>query len=132
VTPARLIGAVAALVVCAWFAVALVQTRDTDRASAIVSAPGTLTPAAAARAAGLLHDAGTLNPGVDTDLLRAALAVREGQPARARSILAGVLAQEPMNIQAWAALARASAGDPSTFKAALRHVRALAPAVPAS
>lgn len=126
----RVAVALLAFAVCAWFALGVVQTRDTDRAAAIVSSPGTLGGAAAAHAASLLADAGTLNPDAQVKLLRAQLANREGHPAAARAIVLGVLAGEPQNIDAWVELARSSQGDPHTFALALRRARALAPLVP--
>ena len=64
-------------------------------------------------------------------MLRAEVAVRDGDSAAARAILAPVVAAEPMNVVAWGALARASAGDPRAFRLALERVRELAPPVPA-
>ncbi len=119
-----------ALVACAWFGLGIVQTRDTNRASAIVTAPGPLGAAAGAHAASLLHDAGVLNPDTAVKLLRAQLVDREGHPAAARAIVLGVLAGEPRNIDAWVQLARVSQGDPQTFRLALTRARALAPIVP--
>ncbi len=128
-TVVRVIAALLALAVCAWFALGAVQARDVDRASAIVSAPGALGGAAAAQAASLLDHAGTLNPDRQVDLLRAELAARRGDLPGARAILVGVVHDEPQNIDAWAALARASAGDPAAFRLAVARVRALAPPV---
>ena len=128
--PVRVAALLIALAACAWFALGVRQTRDTNRAAAILAAPGTLTPADAARVTTLLNDAGTLNPDRQVQLLRAALAVREGHSPAARAIVFGVLASEPQNIDAWVALARASQGDPQTFLLALRRARALAPVVP--
>ena len=62
--------AVAALA-CAWFALGIRQAIATDRATAIVYQSAPLTPAQAARAAGLLDDAATLNPDRTVDVLRA-------------------------------------------------------------
>ncbi len=130
VTLARVGVVLVALVACAWFGLGIVQTRDTNRASAIVTAPGPLGAAAGAHAASLLHDAGVLNPDTAVKLLRAQLVDREGHPAAARAIVLGVLAGEPRNIDAWVQLARVSQGDPQTFRLALTRARALAPIVP--
>lgn len=129
-TATRILGALLALVVCAWFGLGVVQSRDVDRAAAIVGGSGRLTPAEAQQARSLLSRAGTLNPDRQVDLLRAQLEVREGDPAAARAILFRVLADEPLNINAWVALARASQGDPQSFRLALTRGRALAPIVP--
>ena len=115
VTVARVIGALLALVVCAWFVLGAVELSETDRATAILQRTGRWTPAEARQTAALLGDAGRLNPDRQIELLRAALHVREGDAPAARAIVWRVLAQEPQNIEAWAALA---------------HVRALAPSVP--
>jgi predicted Zn-dependent protease len=121
---------VAAVVVCAWFVLGVVETHQTNRATAILGARGRLDSAQRAHVASLLSGAGSLNPDRQVDILRAQLDVREGHPAAARAILRGVVAQEPENIDAWVALARASAGDPQTFRLALTRARALAPLVP--
>lgn len=128
--PARVVALLVALVACAWFALGVRQTRDTQRAAAILARPGTLTTAQAAQVATLLSHAGTLNPDRQVQLLRAELVLREGHPPAARAIVLGVLSSEPQNIDAWAALARSSRGDPQTFRLALRRARALAPVVP--
>jgi predicted Zn-dependent protease len=78
----------------------------------------------------LLDEARPLNPDSEVDLLRAELATERGERVLARAILAPVLRHEPMNIDAWVALARASQDDPRTFELALRRARQLAPAVP--
>lgn len=128
-TVARVSAALLALAICGWFVLGAAQTHDADRAAAILASPGQLRPASAARAASLLDDAGTLNPDRQVDLLRARLAVRRGDLPRARAILAGVVRDEPQNVDAWAALARSSAGDPAVFRLAVARVRALAPPV---
>ncbi len=125
----RVTAALLALVVGAWFALGAVQSRDIDRAGAIASARGALTGRAAGQAASLLDDAGTLNPDRQVDLLRAELVARRGDLPGARAILVSVVHDEPQNIDAWAALARSSAGDPAAFRLAVARVRALAPPV---
>ncbi len=129
-SPARVVALFLALAACAWFALGVRQTRDTQRAAAILARPGTLTRAEAAQVTTLLSHAATLNPDRQVQLLRAELVLREGHPPAARAIVLGVLAREPQNIDAWAALARSSQGDPQSFRLALRRARALAPAVP--
>jgi len=123
-------GALLALVVCAWFVLGIVQTHDAQRATAIVQGAGRLSAAQEDRADDLLSDAATLNPDRQIDLLRAQLLVREGRSTAARAILAHVLTEEPQNIDAWVALARSSQGDPQSFRLALARARALAPVVP--
>ncbi len=132
VPAARILAAAAALAVCAWFAIGIVQAIDTSAAGAIIDGARAPTPAQAARARSLLGDASTLYPGVEPALLRSALALRLGAGATARGIALAAARREPMNVQAWAAFGRASANDPAAFRLALAHVRALAPELPAA
>ncbi len=131
-TVVRVVGALIALVLCAWFGLGVVQSRDTDRAAAVAGQTAPLTATDVHRARTLLSTAGTLNPDRQVDLLRAQLDVRRGELGPARTILFGVVRSEPMNVDAWAGLALASAGDPSLFRLAVFKVRALAPVVPAT
>jgi predicted Zn-dependent protease len=107
---ARISLLVLAVCACAWFGLGAVQSHATDQATSIVSETGTLTPAQAARARSLLATAATLNPDHGIDLLRAQLAVREGRSAEAIAILQRTVADEPMNLSAWLALAQTALG----------------------
>jgi hypothetical protein len=78
----------------------------------------------------LLDWAGALNPDTEVDLLHAQLDRDQQNYAGARAILAGVVAKEPQNVQAWQSLARSSVGSPPTFFRALRRIRLLVPVVP--
>ena len=129
VPAARILAALAALAVCAWFTIGIVQARDTSAAGAIIVGARAPTAAQAAHAGALLSDAGTLYPGVELQLLRSALALRLGDAAAARSLALRAARQEPLNVQAWVAYGRASAADPAAFRIALAHVRALVPAI---
>ena len=122
--------AVAALVVCAWFAVGIRQANDVTRAAAIAGRPAAGGAAAARHAESLLSDARWLNPDLQVDVLRGIVARDRGALPRARRILHGVVRREPENLQAWIELARSSTGDPRTALDALLHVRKLVPAVP--
>jgi hypothetical protein len=102
----RISLAVLAVCACAWFGLGIVQSHATDAASSIVSGSGRLAPAQAARARSLLATAATLNPDHSVDLLRAQLAVREGQTPQAIAILRRTVTAEPMNLSAWLALAQ--------------------------
>lgn len=115
-----------AVVVCAWFALGVVQARDTGAATAIASAPRTPTPKQIAHARSLLDAAGTLNPDLQVDLTRAQLALRTGDTPSARRTLRSVLAREPMNIQAWLLFAQASYGTPASL-VAVHHIGLLDP-----
>jgi hypothetical protein len=108
VSPARAGMIILALVVCAWFALGIRQTRDTARATAIVASANTPSAAQAAHARSLLRAAGTLNPDLQLDVLRGQLALLRGNNRSATRILEGVVAQEPQNAEAWVYLARAA------------------------
>ena len=99
-----------AVCACAWFGLGVVQSHATDAASSIVSGSGKLTPGQAARARSELGTASTLNPDHTIDLLRAQLAVREGRSQAAIAILRQTVADEPMNLSAWLALAQTALG----------------------
>jgi predicted Zn-dependent protease len=122
---ARIGALVLALVGCAWFALGARQAHQTARANAIVSSSQRLSPGRARRAAAALEAAGTLNPDLQVDVLRAELAIDQGRPRTARRILASVTRREPQNLNAWLQLARASTGDRVSFFAAEIHIRTL-------
>jgi predicted Zn-dependent protease len=104
------------------------QARDIDHATTLLSAGTHIDGRDGARAASLLKSAGVLNPDRQVDILRAELAVERGDRAAAERILRGVVAAEPMNAQAWVALAR-SATDGQTLRLAFRRLAALVPPV---
>ncbi|MGH2915454.1 MAG: hypothetical protein ACRDMX_10740 [Solirubrobacteraceae bacterium] len=126
----RALGVIAALLVCAWFALGTRQSLDTDAASAIVSQSGRLSAAQARRAADLLAAAGQLNPDRGLDLTRSQLAVREGDRARGRAIALAVARAEPQSIQAGLTYGNASGDDPSADRLARRRAEALVAPVP--
>jgi predicted Zn-dependent protease len=100
-----------AVVVCAWFALGIRQTRDTARATAIIASAGSANGPSAAQASqerSLLRAAGTLNPDKQLDVLRGQLALLRNDNRGAARILQGVVAQEPLNVEAWVYLARAA------------------------
>ena len=125
-TLARLGLALAALLVTAWFAVGVHQSRAVSQAQA-ATAGGRLTAAQARHADSLLHDAATLNPDRSVDVLRAQVALARGNAAAARQILNGVVRAEPQDLDAWIALARASATDFHQRQIALLQILKLAP-----
>ena len=125
----RALVSIVAVLAIAWFAVSVRQAHDTDLATSIITGPAPVAPAQARRAATLLHDAKQLNPDTAVDLLRAQLALRLGQPARARAIALSVTRSEPQNLQAWLAYGTSSANDPPAFQLALARARQLAPPV---
>jgi hypothetical protein len=128
---ARCASVLAALVVCAWFALGLRQANSLTRAQGITgetSAP--LTAAQARRAQAALNEAGTLNPDRAVALDRALLRLEEGRPRAARTIALAVTRAEPENIRAWVRLAQTAAGDPALYRRALIHAHRLEPLSP--
>jgi predicted Zn-dependent protease len=100
-----------AVVVSAWFALGIRQTRDTARATAIIASAASANGPSAAQAShvrSLLRAAGTLNPDKQLDVLRGQVALLQGNNRVAARILEGVVAQEPLNVEAWVYLARAA------------------------
>jgi predicted Zn-dependent protease len=106
VTVVRISALVVAVAACAWFALGIVQSIDTTRATAIVSSSTPMTAQRAAHARSLLDSAGKLNPDRTVDILRGELASELNQPARAVALLESVTASEPQNADAWVTLAR--------------------------
>jgi predicted Zn-dependent protease len=124
----RALAAVAAILVCAWFALGAHQAHDTDAATAIVDGSAKLTAAQANRANSLLDGASTLDPDRQIDVLRARVATARGQKEHAEQILRPVVRSEPDNIVAWFAVVQ---GAPSVavFKDGLHHIYLLNPRI---
>jgi predicted Zn-dependent protease len=99
---------VLALTACAWFALAVRAAHDSERVTAIVSAKAQLTAAEATHASSLLDAAATLNPDTAVDLLRARVALARHHDARAARMILNVTNREPLNLEAWVALAQAT------------------------
>jgi predicted Zn-dependent protease len=120
---------VLSVVVCAWFALAWSQARDTERAGALIGSAKSLSAAQARHARSLLQGAGTLNPDAAVDILRGELALGQHNAVSAVQILESVTRREPQNLNAWVQLAFASAraGDSALTLVAARHVSALFP-----
>jgi len=125
----RAVGIVAAVLVCAWFALGIRQARDANRASDIITATSPPSPAEARLARSLLRSAGQLNPDRGVDLLRSQLALREGDAAQARAIALNVGRAEPEDLDAWLAYGEASTHDRAAFVVALAYLNRLAPPV---
>jgi hypothetical protein len=121
-----------AVAACAWFALGARQAVDTNRASALIGGPSPLSPGEARHARSLLSSAGTLNPDLTPDILRGELALQQGQDAAAERNLESVTRREPLNLEAWSALAFAAAraSDRATLIRAARNVSALYPKLP--
>jgi hypothetical protein len=118
--------AAAALLVTAWFALGIFQSRAVSQARS-AAAGARLTAVQAHHADSLLQDAATLNPDRAVDVLRAQVALARDDAARSRQILEGVVRREPQDLEAWIALVRASADDFRQRQIALLHILKLAP-----
>jgi predicted Zn-dependent protease len=116
----RVLSLVAALVVCAWFALGIRQAHETTQAAAILSHGTDSSYAQAAHADSLLHSARALNPDLQVDVLRAEAALIENDRARAVRILEDVVRREPTNLDGWVFLTRASRNVPELKRAAAR------------
>ncbi len=131
VTVVRISALVVAVAACAWFALGIMQSIDTTRATAIVSSSAPMTPQRAARARSLLDSARTLNPDLTVTMLRGELASELNQPARAVALLESVTASEPLNADAWVTLARVALHhDTPALERAVGHLGELDPKSP--
>jgi hypothetical protein len=121
---ARLITGLAALAVCAWFAIGVRQVNDTRSATRILAAGkrGQLV-----RATGLISVASLLNPDRTLDLLRVQVALGEGRSVQARRLAHRLVQAEPMNVAAWLWYGRTANGDAGVFLTALAQARKLDP-----
>jgi predicted Zn-dependent protease len=124
----RIVATAAALLVVAWFALGAYQSHEVARATAAV-AHGHLTRDRARRADAALDSAATLNPDRAVDVLRAQVAIADGQATRGEAILNRVLAAEPQDLDAWIALADALPQNSRRRQQALLHILSLAPVV---
>lgn len=124
---ARVAAVVAALAVCVWFAVGVRQAVNTSRATALVGGGTRLTGPEARRARSLLSAAGTLNPDLGVELLRGQIDFDQHRWVAAERTFESVTRREPLNLQAWTALAYAAAGarDQRTGALAGRHISEL-------
>ena len=115
--------------VCAWFVLGARQAHDMGAAAPIATA-NSVTPAQAKHFRSLLDAAGTLNPDREVDVLRGSLEAAEGRHVKARQTLFRVIREEPKNLDAWLAYARASSDSPKAFFAAQIGIRRLVPRIP--
>lgn len=123
----RAAGAVAALILCAWFAIGIRQARDTARAQAFVTTHKVANANQARAVDSLLAAASLLNPDTTVSLLRGRVASERGNPAEAERIIIPVTRQEPQNLDAWLSLAYVSGTDQKLFFHALAEVKRLDP-----
>ena len=126
----RISALAVAVAACAWFALGIVQSIDTTRATAIVSSSAPMTAQRAARVRSLLDTAQTLNPDRTITILRGELASELNQPARAVRLLESVTAAEPLNADAWVTLARVALHhDTPALERAVSHLGELDPRI---
>jgi hypothetical protein len=129
--PIRIVCAVAALAVCAWFALGAREAHEINRATNIVgglNGQQKLTAAEAAQARSLLSSAALLNPDQQINVLRARVALLRAQRPLAVRILRGVVSSEPDNLAAWYGIAT-SASSSATVNAAIAQIRRLEPVI---
>jgi hypothetical protein len=127
----RALAAVIAIVVCLWFALGVRQAVDGTRASATLSGARHIDRATAARVAAQLDHAAALNPDRTVSILRAQLQVELGNRQAGLKMLGRVIREEPMNLEAWRAIA-ADATDPQTLREAFVGIGRLVPPVRSS
>ena len=123
----RVVLLLIALALTGWFALAVHQAVDTNRATGLIMPRA--TQAQLRHAAALIGSAGALNPDRSVDILRAQVELDEHHEAKARAILKRVAAAEPENALAWVWLAKASVNDPPDFYRAAFRVDQLVPPV---
>lgn len=126
---ARILCLLVALLACAWFAIAIRDTQDVDRAAAILSAGSHPSAAAARRVNSLLGDATLLNPDRQVELLRGQLALARGHKRLAQEIFLRVTREEPQNVLAWSWLGRTARPGTRIETIAFAHFELLAPPV---
>jgi Tfp pilus assembly protein PilF len=127
---ARITLAAVALIVCAWFALGIRQTRNQERADALIHQAGTPTKAQTVEVLALLRRSSELNPDRTIDLLRAMAEVRAGEVALAERQMKNVVRDEPMNVDAWINLAFAARQrDPTVAQLAREKQLELVPPV---
>lgn len=123
--PLRVVIAVIAALLVAWFAVLardeLIGTRATSRVGENVA----LSKPAWRDALADLRRADLLNPGTEFRRARAATLILHDRPAAER-LAESILRSEPDNLEVWSILMAATRGrKPARFEEALRHFRRL-------
>jgi hypothetical protein len=116
-----------ALVICAWFALAIHTQHEFERGQAILASSPRLTAAQLARADAALDAAKTLNPDSGVQLALGEAALHAGRPLAARRIVESVTRSEPLNVQAWLLLAEAAYGTRQPLAGALVQLGRLDP-----
>jgi predicted Zn-dependent protease len=122
-----------AVAACAWFALGVRATHDTEVASSILSGSNSLTPQHAHAALSEIAAAETLNPDQALEILRAQVELHSGNVAGAVAIAKAVVRREPKNAAAWVVLELVSRRiDPAANRLAEMRVNQLVPPVPAT
>jgi hypothetical protein len=115
-----------ALAACAWFALGARAAHDQDAASNVLNQHLNLTAAEANQALSLIHNAKTLNPDQELNILRAQVEQHAGHAQQAVAIAKAVAREEPLNVNAWFVLELMSRQvDPALNRLAQARVRQL-------
>jgi predicted Zn-dependent protease len=129
----RALGAAAAVIVAAWFALGAYQAvNQADARDEIARLPAP-TAAQTREIKRRLDRADTLNPDRGVTILRARAALQEPDLPRAVQLLQGVVRDEPENLEAWSLLAFATLdqpGEKALHDRAEAAQRRLSPPVP--
>jgi len=137
-TPSRAPGPVAsaivlvvALVVCAWFALAIRAFHDEGQVSALLSPSHRLGEAGARTIQARLNDAAVLNPDINVDAFRVTLYAKTGRRRQAIALANELTRREPMNVTTWSLLSylAIAASDRAAYDRAQAHMRVLVPPV---
>jgi hypothetical protein len=132
VSAGRLAVLVAALIVCVWFTLEIRALHDQARVTAFLTSHTTITATQARTANATSDDAQFLNADQSLTALRAIVETKAGDRRRAVAIAEALVRREPQNVRSWLLLAELMAkSDPTTYRLAMAHVAALAPARPA-
>jgi predicted Zn-dependent protease len=123
----RVIAALAAVIVCAWFALGIRQAAEVADATDVIEPSHVLTVTQLRAIDSWLDSARRLNPDTQVEILRARAAIEAGQAPRAEQILENVTRTEPMNLEAWIWLAGAALGDPPLARYAVARIEQLDP-----
>ena len=121
----RVIIAVVATLLVAWFIVLARDQLIGSRASTRVAEDPAMSHASWLRAMDDLRDADLLNPGTEFTVARAATLMLHDRPAAVR-LADSILRREPDDVNAWSVVVAATRGrDQARFTEALRQFRRL-------
>jgi hypothetical protein len=124
------VAVAAAVVVCAWFVLAIRELRDEAHVTAFLHGHPTLTASQTRTLDATLADAKFLNPDTSAEALRARVQVNAQDLPAAVAIALALARREPQNFDNWLLLEfLAGSVRPDLHRLAEAHVRALAPPV---